>query len=116
MAIFGDTSDENNTDSEQILKDLGSGPRPSGLRPPTIRQTAILDSEEDSEEHQVRQLKTLKLREELQDDEGTKGSIYRNLSKQPGGKRAPSNNSLLLEFSSLLRHSNQFFSIISILQ
>lgn len=27
VAFFGDTSDENNTDSEQILRDLGTGPR-----------------------------------------------------------------------------------------
>ncbi|PIO53933.1 hypothetical protein TELCIR_24715, partial [Teladorsagia circumcincta] len=47
VAIFGDTSDENNTDSEQLFKDLGNG---SSSQTPEERQTAILDSEEDSED------------------------------------------------------------------
>ncbi|RCN28989.1 hypothetical protein ANCCAN_25262 [Ancylostoma caninum] len=47
MAIFGDTSDENNTDSEQLFKDLGNG---ASTGQPDERQTAILDSEDDSEE------------------------------------------------------------------
>ncbi|EYC16705.1 hypothetical protein Y032_0032g2447 [Ancylostoma ceylanicum] len=47
VAIFGDTSDENNTDSEQLFKDLGNG---ASAGQPDERQTAILDSEDDSEE------------------------------------------------------------------
>ncbi|XGW35761.1 hypothetical protein V3C99_019167, partial [Haemonchus contortus] len=47
VAIFGDTSDENNTDSEQLFKDLGNG---ASNETAEERQTAILDSEEDSEE------------------------------------------------------------------
>ncbi|PAV87324.1 hypothetical protein WR25_09431 isoform B [Diploscapter pachys] len=54
VAFFGDTSDENNTDSEQILRDLGTGPRDE-RRIPTeeTRQTAILDSEESNEDHDL---------------------------------------------------------------
>ncbi|WKY15139.1 hypothetical protein Q1695_000556 [Nippostrongylus brasiliensis] len=47
VAIFGDTSDENNTDSEQLFKDLGNG---STAQTEQERQTAIIDSEDDSEE------------------------------------------------------------------
>ncbi|KAK6759464.1 hypothetical protein RB195_021197 [Necator americanus] len=47
VAIFGDTSDENNTDSEQLFKDLGNG---ASSEQTDERQTAILDSEDDSEE------------------------------------------------------------------
>ncbi|CAI4224047.1 unnamed protein product [Auanema sp. JU1783] len=50
VAIFGDTSDENNTDSEQVMKDLGAGPRSRSVEGEDVRQTAILDSEEDSED------------------------------------------------------------------
>ncbi|KAJ1369093.1 hypothetical protein KIN20_030488 [Parelaphostrongylus tenuis] len=47
VAIFGDTSDENNTDSEHLLKDLGN--KANRAQELEQRQTAILDSEEDSE-------------------------------------------------------------------
>ncbi|PAV86969.1 hypothetical protein WR25_15085 isoform D [Diploscapter pachys] len=55
VAFFGDTSDENNTDSEQILRDLGTGPPMDERRIPTeeTRQTAILDSEESNEDHDL---------------------------------------------------------------
>ncbi|KAF1747968.1 hypothetical protein GCK72_024434 [Caenorhabditis remanei] len=48
VAFIGETSDENNTDSEHLMRDLGNGRReeekPS--RALQIRQTAILDSED----------------------------------------------------------------------
>ncbi|CAB3400854.1 unnamed protein product [Caenorhabditis bovis] len=48
VAFIGETSDENNTDSEQLMRDLGGGRREGSLntKPLQIRQTAILDSED----------------------------------------------------------------------
>uniref|UniRef100_A0A1I7XIR9 GRIP domain-containing protein n=1 Tax=Heterorhabditis bacteriophora TaxID=37862 RepID=A0A1I7XIR9_HETBA len=63
VTIIGDTSDENNTDSEQILKDLGNGAA-SRFNKNGLRQTAILDSEEDSEDMYERDRK----HEEIPDD------------------------------------------------
>ncbi|CAI2357117.1 unnamed protein product [Caenorhabditis sp. 36 PRJEB53466] len=49
VAFIGETSDENNTDSEHLMRDLGNGRR-DAEKPTTkalqIRQTAILDSED----------------------------------------------------------------------
>uniref|UniRef100_A0A8R1DIY5 HTH_Tnp_Tc3_2 domain-containing protein n=2 Tax=Caenorhabditis japonica TaxID=281687 RepID=A0A8R1DIY5_CAEJA len=48
VAFIGETSDENNTDSEHLMRDLGNGRRTE--QKPTeklqVRQTAILDSED----------------------------------------------------------------------
>ncbi|CAJ0935612.1 unnamed protein product, partial [Mesorhabditis belari] len=60
IAVFGDTSDENATDSENMMSDLGNG-RLKGK----VRQTAILDSEDDGEEG----MKGVKEEEEQQAEE-----------------------------------------------
>ncbi|ULT82447.1 hypothetical protein L3Y34_012013 [Caenorhabditis briggsae] len=48
VAFIGETSDENNTDSEHLMRDLGNGRREEERNPRAlqIRQTAILDSED----------------------------------------------------------------------
>eukprot|EP00081_Caenorhabditis_elegans_P027887 NP_741794.1 Uncharacterized protein CELE_T23F2.2 [Caenorhabditis elegans] len=48
VAFIGETSDENNTDSEHLMRDLGNGRREEEkpTRALQIRQTAILDSED----------------------------------------------------------------------
>ncbi|CAO4385485.1 unnamed protein product [Caenorhabditis nigoni] len=48
VAFIGETSDENNTDSEHLMRDLGNGRREEEKNPRAlqIRQTAILDSED----------------------------------------------------------------------
>ncbi|CAL2050122.1 unnamed protein product [Caenorhabditis brenneri] len=48
VAFIGETSDENNTDSEHLMRDLGNGRRDGEKthRALQIRQTAILDSED----------------------------------------------------------------------
>ncbi|CAI5455556.1 unnamed protein product [Caenorhabditis angaria] len=47
VAFISETSDEANTDSEQVLRDLGNGRRTDqGMKSLQIRQTAILDSDD----------------------------------------------------------------------
>ncbi|CAD6185543.1 unnamed protein product [Caenorhabditis auriculariae] len=57
VAFIGETSDENNTDSEQLMKDLGGGPREivREVQQQPDRQTAILDSEDSEDLSEVRE-------------------------------------------------------------